>query len=391
MDAIEIEVAFLRGLDETSPITRSLVTREELAAYLDQEFAEEYAADEVEADVRVLAAFDFVPREIDLLSLLVDLYSEQAIGLYDDEGDTLYVVTDVAVGAGAEGSGTSFDLLSRITFAHEFTHGLQDQHFGLDTFVDEDELNDDQVLARMSLVEGDASLVMAQYLMAHLFDVAPEDLAALQEEDRQGSQEALEAAPPVIREIFLFPYLRGIEFVSFLQEEGWEAVDAAFVDPPQSTEQILHPEKYLSRDEPQVVTLPPLTGTLGAGWHLVEAETLGEFQTGLYLEQRVDRATADLASQGWDGDQYALYVQDGAEVLVFATVWDGSQDREEFVSAYAQYAEGKYGETATRSSESELWWETPAQTAVLTWSDATALIVLGPDAATVERVLAAIP
>jgi hypothetical protein len=227
--------------------------------------------------------------------------------------------------------------------------------------------------------------------MAHLFDLAPEDLAALQEEDLQGSQEALEAAPPIVREIFLFPYLRGLEFVSTLQEEGWQAVDAAFADPPQSTEQILHPDKYLSRDEPQVVALPPLTGTLGAGWHLVEAETLGEFQTGLYLEQQVDQATADLASQGWDGDQYALYVQDGAEVLVLATVWDGPQDREEFVRAYAQYAEGKYGGAATRSGESELWWETPVQTAVLTWSDATALIVLGPDPSTVERVLAAIP
>jgi hypothetical protein len=167
-------------------------------------------------------------------------------------------------------------------------------------------------------------------------------------------------------------------------------VDEAYSDPPRSSEQILHPEKYLEGDEPQIVALPPLTDTLGAGWRLVEAETLGEFQTGLYLAQQVDQATADLASAGWDGDQYALYVQDGAEVLAFATVWDSPEDREEFVAAYAQYAEAKYGEATSRRGEAELWWETPAQTTVLAWGDTAAWIVLGPDPETVTRVLDAI-
>jgi hypothetical protein len=377
MDAIEAEMEELRGLQETASITRTLMTRQELAAYLQHDFAEEYPPQEIQADVRTMAAFDFVPDNFDLRRVLLDLYSTQILGLYDDKKNTFYLISE-----------GKFGLMERITFAHEYTHGLQDEHFQLDTFADEDRLNDDELLARMALVEGDATLAMGEYVMAHLSELTPEDLATLQGEDNEASQAALEAAPPIIRETFDFPYVYGQEFVQMLQQKGWKAVDAAFADPPQSTEQILHPEKYFSRDEPQIVALPPLTDTLGADWRLVEADTLGEFQTDLYLAQEVDQETADVASQGWDGDRYALYAQDGAEVLVFATAWDSPADREQFVAAYRQYAEGKYGGPASRTDQAELWWETPAQIAVLAWGNTTALIVLGPDLATVERVLA---
>jgi hypothetical protein len=376
MDAIESEMEDLRDLEQRTEMTRTLMTRDELAAYLEGEFAREYPAEEIADDVLVLAAFGFVSRDFDLLQVLLDLYSSEVLGLYDDELDTFHIVT----------SG-EFDLQNRLTFAHEYVHGLQDQNLGLDDLVDGDRLNDDELLARLALVEGDATLAMSEYLLAHLSELSAEELTALVEEGSQDSEEAMNAAPPIIRETFLFPYINGLEFVSLLQEEGWQAVDAAYADPPQSTEQILHPEKYLSRDEPQIVALPPLTDTLGTGWRLVEAETLGEFQTSLYLGQQVDKATAEQASQGWDGDQYAVYAQDGVSVLAFSTVWDTRTDREEFVSAYTQYAEFKFSQPATRSSESELWWETPSQVLVLAWAGNSVLAILGPDPEMVNQVL----
>jgi hypothetical protein len=381
MDDIEADMELLRGLDATQPITRSLMTRDELAAYLEREMAQDYAPEEVEADVRVLAAFDFVPEDYDLRSLLVTLYSSQIIGFYDHEKKTLYVITGATEGG--------LDLLARMTFAHEYTHGLQDQHFGLDTFLDDKALNDDAYLARLSLVEGDASLAMTEYLYLHLDEITAQDWSSLESGSTEADQEALNAAPAIIRETFLFPYSYGLEFVSVVQEGGWDAVDAAYADPPQSTEQILHPEKYLARDEPTLVALPPLTDTLGAGWHLVEAETLGEFQTSLYLAQQVDQTTADTASAGWDGDQYAVYINGDDEVLVFATAWDSAADRQEFVDAYVEYAMGKYGQPPTEQGRSEMLWEAADQVAHLSWKDTTALLILGPDLATVETVLAA--
>lgn len=377
MDDIEEEMEDLRGLEGMQPVVRSLMTREELGAYMEREMAVDYPREEIASDTLVLAVFDFVPEDFDLERVLLDLYSTQILGMYDDEEDTFYVVSE-----------GDLDLMDRLTFAHEFVHALQDEHYDLESFVDEDKLSDDQVLARLSLVEGDATLSMSEYLIAHISELTDEDMEALESAGDAESEEALAAAPPIIRETLDFPYLYGLDFVAALREEGWQAVDAAYADPPQSTEQILHPEKYLFRDEPTLVSLPPLTDTLGAGWHLVEAETLGEFQTGLYLENRLDKGTASLASEGWDGDQYAVYARDGGELLVFATVWDSPQDREEFVTAYGLYAEGKYGAQATRTGEGETWWETPEQTAVLAWDDTMVWVVLGPDVETVSQVLA---
>ena len=377
MDAIGSEMEDLRGLDQSTPITRTLMTREELATYLEDEFAQDYPPEEIADDVQVLAAFDFIPKDYDLLQLLLDLYSSEILGLYDDDLDTFYIIT----------SG-EFDLQNRLTFAHEYVHGLQDQNLGLDELLDGEKLNDDEYLARLALIEGDATLAMSEYLLAHVNELSSEELAALVEGDGQDGEEAMSVAPPIIRETFVFPYINGLDFVSRLREAGWETVDAAYADPPQSTEQILHPEKYLSRDEPQILALPPLSDTLGTGWHLVEAETLGEFQTNLYLAQQVDQATADLASQGWDGDQYALYVKDDATLLAFATVWDTLADREEFVSATTQYTGARFAQPPSRSAESELWWEGPIQTAVLAWRDNTVWLILGPDPEVVSQVLA---
>jgi hypothetical protein len=230
---------------------------------------------------------------------------------------------------------------------------------------------------------------MTEYLLAHISELSTEDLQALQEADAAGSEDPLSAAPPIIRENLLFPYIQGLQFVSLVQERGWQAVDGAYADPPQSTEQILHPEKYLSRDEPQLISLPPLTDTLGTDWRLVEAGTLGEFQISLYLAQQVDQATANRASEGWDGDQYAVYTSDGATVLAFATVWDSVEDRDEFAAAYQAYAEGKYARPPDRGTDAEAFWETSDQTAALAWEGETVLIILGPDPETVARTLAA--
>ncbi len=380
MDGLETEVEELRGLSTDVPIARRLMTPQELTAYLERKFTEEYPPAEIEADVRTMAAFDFVPRDLDLRRVLLDLYSSQILGLYDEEENLFYIISE-----------GEFDLADRITFVHEYVHGLQDIFYQLETFVDDDRMNDDQVLARMALAEGDATFVMSDYLLAHLAEWTPQDLASLQSEEVEGDQEALEAAPPIIRETFEFPYVYGLQFVEYLQEKGWKTVDPAFAKPPQSTEQILHPEKYLSEDEPQMIALPPLTDTLGAGWHLVEVETLGEFQTRLYLAQQVGQEMAELASEGWDGDQYALYARGDEDVLVLVSAWDSRADRDEFVAAWTQYATHKYGRSPERTGPAGLWWQTPGQTALLTWNGVRAIIILGPSRDLIDKVVAALP
>jgi hypothetical protein len=376
MERIELEMQSLRGLDEAEPITRTLVSRQGLSAYLDQEFQDDYSPEEIQTDVRVLAAFGFVEPDYDLRQVLLDIYSAEVLGLYEDKVDTLYVVTK-----------GQFSLLDRLTFAHEYVHGLQDQNFDLEAFIDEERLSDDEVLARTALVEGDASQAMSQYLLLHMSDISNQDLQELTQEAEGDGGTALAAAPPIIAETVLFPYTYGLDFVLVLYEDGWEAVDAAFADPPRSTEQILHPQKYLDGDEPQLVALPPLTDTLGSGWTLVETEVLGEFQTGLYLAQQVDQETVELASEGWDGDRYAVYVKDSSTVLVFSSVWDTGTDAEEFADAYRQYAEASYRGVGQAQKEGELRWQAAEDVTLLTWQDDRVVIIVGPDTATVDAIL----
>ncbi len=377
-EAIGAEMEAIRGLEATQPITNGLMSRSELADYMQEELDREYAPEEMENDVRTMAAFDLLPEDYDLRGELVELYSEQVAGFYDDEDNTLYVISE-----------SGLDLIARITLAHEITHGLQDERFDLNTFLDDDRMSDDEILARQALIEGDATVAMTAYLMNHLSDITEEDIAALQSEELLESAQQLAETPAIIRETFEFPYTYGEAFVSALYEEGWDAVDGAYADPPATTEQILHPEKYFTRDEPQVVALPPLTDTLGSGWRLADEDTLGEFQTQVYLSQRLDRETADVASAGWDGDRYAVYINGDDEVLVLSTVWDSTADQNEFAAAYAEYAQSKYGQQGKRNGDVILW-ETPDQTAYLGWNGTKTLIILGPDRATVDKALAAI-
>jgi hypothetical protein len=109
----------------------------------------------------------------------------------------------------------------------------------------------------------------------------------------------------------------------------------------------------------------------------------------VYLAQQLDREIANMASAGWDGDQYAVYVNGDDEVLVLSTAWDSLADQNEFTACYTAYAQAKYGQPGKHSGDTVLW-ETPNQTAYLGWNGAKALIILGPDRATVDKVLSAI-
>jgi len=374
MRQIEFQIEAIRGLEMSVPLTKTVKSRAEIAQYMESELAEDYPPEEVEIDTRVLEILDLVPEDLDLYQVLLDLYSSQVLGLYDDEGNSFIVVNE-----------GEFGLLDRMTYAHEYVHGLQDEHFDLTAFIDDDLMGDDEALARLALVEGDATEAMSQYFIEQINQVSPEELQALMAETPEG-QSSLDATPAILRETLTFPYTYGAEFVTAVAPEGWAQVNALFRDPPLSTEQILHPEKYLERDEPLILSLPPLTDTLGATWSKIEDNVLGEFQMGIYLGERLDLETATAASAGWGGDRYAVYVQGDDELLAFATAWDSIAEQEEFARAYEEGTSAKYGHEARRDGALR-WWETPGQVTALLTQGRQAIVVIGPNAEVVTRVL----
>ena len=380
-DEVTRRVERIRGLQATGPYTRSLMTQAELRAYQERKFEEDYTPEEARRDTLTLAAFDLLPRDFNLREFLLELYTEQIAGFYDPDTKQFFVISEQKQPG----------VWERVTFAHEYTHLLQDQHFDLVAlgFTDDErkrpkDVDDDAMLARRALVEGDATLTQLLYLQSLPRAEQREWFQAVQ---RQPSP-VFDRAPRVIREELTFPYEAGFAFVQRLYVRGgWEAVNAAFRDPPASTEQILHPEKFDRRETPIRVTLPPLTDTLGNGWQLVDENVLGEFFLRLYLEERLPASQAEEAAAGWGGDRYAVYVNNGTgqDLLVLAVAWDSEADANEFVEAFRAYARARYGGEPAREGTGQALW-IGEDTLWFEWKGSRTLILRGPSEEILVRV-----
>ncbi len=390
LDAIEQQVVDLRGLDPKQDVPRILLTEEELRQRMMADFEEDYTPQEVRHDVLTLAAFGFVEPDLDLYNLFVDLYTEQVAGFYDTDEQTIYVVSRGAKPGASD----------RTTFAHEFNHALQDQHFDLDRYgVTDDEevkktldLDSEAEWAGLALIEGDAVLVQTQHMLTYFDQNDWEEMFA---EFEEMDMSVMDSAPLIIQETLMFPYDEGAVFVEHLyQQGGWPAVNAAFAQPPVSTEQILHPERY-PEDIPQVVSLPPLTDTLGNGWHQVDEDILGEFQLGLYLALHEPQQTASQAAAGWDGDRYAVY-WNGDEtdyVLVMKNVWDDESEADEFVQTYTQFATDRHGQEPTQPQDNQHRWSLDGQETTLLIKNQSleTLVILAPNQTTLQAVYELFP
>ena len=223
MDAIEQAVQEMRGLTAIRPVTRTLMSSEELRGYVVDLQEKNYSQADARSDALTLAAFDLVEPGFDLYDFLTDLYSEQIAGFYDPDKDRLYVIAKPG----------DLSVLERITFAHEFDHALQNQHFDLAGlgFSNDKALqieDADRQLAYQALVEGDGTLLMQQWAQDALS--LGDQLAMM---SAVQGMPVFNSAPRVFRESLMFPYLSGMAFVLSLQlGGGWPAVDAAFDDPP---------------------------------------------------------------------------------------------------------------------------------------------------------------
>jgi hypothetical protein len=385
IQVIEERVSELRGLETLKPVTKAFLTTDELRQRIIADLSD-YTEKDARDDVLLYVAFGLVERDVDLYNLLVDLQTEQVAGFYDPDTEEIYVVE------GSQGLGA----MEQSVLSHEYTHALQDQHFDLEAlgFTDEEEEKEEdgeQNFATRCLVEGDAVLLQQQYLFNH-FEV--EDLQEMLEQIEEVDSSVLDSAPVIVQQSLLFPYEAGLTFVTSLYAEGgWSAVDAAYANPPVSTEQILHPGRYPD-DVPQIVTLPPLTDTLGAGWRLVDEDVLGEFGLDLYLDVYVSPSASEVAAEGWGGDRYAVYWRDdeSAFVLALRLAWDTSADAAEFRDAFEQFAEVRFGGGPARTEGGARWWWSGEDRMLLAQNgQEETLIIIAPDEATLEAVHALFP
>lgn len=323
------QVVAIRGLSLERPLEPHVLDEAAASERILAQFDRDNPPELLEPQERLLIGLDLLPPAADLRALYHELLTSQVAGFYDPDKKEMVVLSR---------SG-SLGPTERTTYAHELTHALQDQHFGLDGLEIDAVGQGDRGLARLALVEGDATLVMTYWAQQHLSQA---ELIQLVEESQDPKALAvLQRMPAVLRESLLFPYSAGLQFVLTIQaREGWAGVDAAFRRPPDSTEQILHPAAFGAgggvRDEPEVVTIPDeLPARLGAGWKKALEDTAGEFLLRLWLREvgGLQEAAATAAAAGWGGDRVALYENGDRFAIVLATAWDSTADATEFADA----------------------------------------------------------
>lgn len=352
LSRIEEQVQQLRGLRKKADVPLNLLDRVALRKYFTDSFERDYLPQDREVDQKLLTTLGLLPRNESLIQILLDLLQEQVIGIYDDEQRAMYVIGDRA----------TFGPEEKLTYAHEFAHALQDQYFDLGTFSPKQPENDDQALARHAVAEGDATLTQRLWMQDNL---TPEEIAKLVQ--GTGGDSKLDQAPLIVRAELLFPYVNGATFVrQAYQSGGTAALDDLFRNPPNSTEQVLHPEKYRQGEQPVDVALADLAQALGDGWVRLDGNTLGELDLRTLLEQYGDNAVAARAATGWGGDRWQLLEKDGRQAVVLASVWDTELDAREYFDALGQgFVQRFRGATVDESS--------PARQALTTTTAATEL------------------
>jgi hypothetical protein len=342
-DDIEDQVVEIRGLQPKQEVARAFIDPDELRRTITEMFDEQTPPAYLAATERLYKALGLIPDDTNLRELTLDLLSGGVAGFYRHDRQTLYVLSKTGLPGVNE----------RITFAHEFDHALQDQNTSV--FVDQDGVLDqtDRILARQAVYEGDATLLMTLWGAANfsLGDLA--QMLALGNDPE--ALALLERTPPILKETLLFPYTTGLSFVQRAQlGGGWQAIDDVYDSMPESTEQILHPQKYEVREHPVPVALPDdLAGQLGTGWSVPLEDTFGELELGIWLrEAGIDQATAATAADGWGGDRLAVVEgPDGAWGVVLETAWDSAADATAFQDA-AQTAIDGLGHPARISAPS---------------------------------------
>jgi hypothetical protein len=364
-DTVLEDVAAIRGLEFHGKIAVRPQTRSEFKDYVDAEISRSLPPERAAAFGRVVRELGLYTGPVieDAVALYERLATTQVAAYYDPDTSTFYVLLQDA----------PMSMLAPV-YAHELYHGLQDQYFDLDAYLlDVIDLNDDELLARQSVVEGEATYVMNLWTLQETLGRPPSRLAAgamvLAESvltagplsdlvlsgaisgdaggDLQAAAEAMKDIPDFMIDSMLGVYIKGMVFVHAVIGPEWQGADRLYSNPPRSTEQILHPEKWLDGDEPVTIDLPDPAGEPAlADWTLLDSNVIGEFQWRSIFKEFDMNAVATASAAGWDGDRYAVFERDGELLLLLYTRWDSEAEADEFAAAYGALLQRKYPDGA---------------------------------------------
>lgn len=327
LESLKKTVAEIGHLDFTRDVPVKYLDRTQLKNYIERLFENDYPDELAAKEEEVIYWMGFTPEKIALKPLRKKIILENVGGMYNEKTKELLAVEEFR----------RIDMLNAPALAHELRHAIQDQHFHLAALLGDLSDFDDRKLAALAAVEGDATLVMIRQLgfdpelIGEAF--SPENVLSF---SAMAGATTLASAPDIVKYQLLMPYLEGLRFSQAIFKDGkWRGLNQVLNRKPLSSEQILHPQKYLSGEKPRVV----LTGFRPRRGELVYSGVIGEYYLNVLLKSGPEMTDA---AAGWGGDLFSLYRLGDSRLLLWESQWDTDADCSRFHADFQKFLEKKF-------------------------------------------------
>jgi len=321
------------GLKFKSPPKIEMRSKAQVREFVLKQFTEPQSVRDLTGQEAAYKRLGIIPDTLQLQPFLANLLEEQIVGYYDPRTKVLYVVE----GAPKE--------VADITITHELVHALQDQYISMDS-IQKVRDDNDRLSAAQAVLEGQAVYEQISIMLggSNIAINLPGGWDRIRDliRESQSSMPIFAAAPRVIQETLIFPYLSGAEFYRNYKERKPDTL--IYKAMPASTEQIIHPAAFfVNRDAPTRVNLGALSNATAS-----YDNNLGEFETKLFLFEHLnDQNEAVRGAAGWDGDRYAVINTPQGPGIAWLTVWDSPVEAGEFFHIAGQAVEKRFRIKAT--------------------------------------------
>lgn len=327
--------AQIRGLPFKWPVTMS-----DQPATTSTPGADEYGTQGVAQLSRVYKRIGLLSESVDLGKSLMEFSRLRRIAFYEAERRAIILAPEAAkMGQALAGASTAD--ASALAAVIALTHALQEQHFQWQERVRGLTL-EDRKLAFRAVAEGDAMRVALSFLKANQSPATWTDQVQAIGRLTRELERAASSLPAMLREKLVFPYREGTQFVQWAYAaKGWEGVNGLFADPPVSSAQILHPEKYyLRREAPLQIT--PFGWLRQTKAEAVIEQTLGEYLVQVLLASSHSRQEAALIASGWTGDYLSAYPDGTNLITIWLSAWNDGGGAQNFYRALQTVFEGRH-------------------------------------------------
>ncbi len=323
------QIEQITGWKSKRKVPAAMMNKRQLDAYLKDRLSEDVKPDELRAEEVTLRRLGFIGDKVDLKQSMLDVMNEQAAAFYDTRKKRLYLME----AAGERGG----EQMQETVLVHELSHAIADQQHGLYKFMQQSGPSDDAHLARMAVLEGQATWLMSEYMAKQnggslLGQPQLVEMMARASSTSSSEFPALDSAPLYLQETFLFPYSQGMLFQSKVIEKlGKNGYSEVFRRPPTTTQQILHPELYLEGRQPPTLDLP----STKLKDPVLTDGTLGELDHQILLRQFKVQNWAEIAA-GWSACRYRVLEdkQRTRTTLLYVSEWRDEPAAQAFFDAY---------------------------------------------------------